>query len=205
MMSDDMDEDFQSTDHSIHDADQAECEDGFDDWDWVEREMQREAEEDARERAAWDKEMEIRTVYNKRLANMTVKYMNMKGDEVHTSRPFPSCQLECGSFREAWLTTLHEGNNPDRFLSLHQLRDRRKKTNKPLPAEILQHRSPREVLLHDLDSSRIGPICLDATKLVLGKDVITDAWSWDELLDHSFSDDTVHVHVVFNSEQSTGR
>ena len=74
-----------------------------------------------------------------------------------------------------------------------------------MPAEVLQHRSPREILLHDLDSSRIGPIRLDATKLVLGGDVITDAWSWDELLDRSFSNDTVHVHVVFSSEQAPGR
>ncbi|CAE7339228.1 pfh1, partial [Symbiodinium sp. CCMP2456] len=199
-----MDEDFQSTDNSIRNADQADCEDGFDAWDWVEQEMQREAEEDVHERDLWNKEMEIQNAYNQRLANMTVKYVNMKGDEVHTSRPYPACQLECGSFREAWLTSLHEGNDPDRFLSLHQLRDKRQKTNKPLPAEVLQHRSPREILLHDLDSSRIGPIHLDTTELVLGGDVITDAWSWDELLDRSFSNDTVHVHVVFSSEQAPG-
>ena len=71
-MSDDMDEDFQSTDNSIRNADQADCEDGFDAWDWVEQEMQREAEEDAHERDLWNKEMEIQNAYNQRLTNMTV-------------------------------------------------------------------------------------------------------------------------------------
>ena len=134
-MSDDMDDDFRRADHSIGSADQANYQDDFDDWDWLEQEMQREAEENEREREAWNKEMEMQIAYSKHLANMTVKYMNSKSQEIHASKPYPSCQLDCGSFREAWLETLHEGNNPDRYLSLHQLRDRRQTTKKPLRAE----------------------------------------------------------------------
>ncbi|CAE7873499.1 MIB1 [Symbiodinium necroappetens] len=200
-MSDDMDDDFRRADHSIGSADQANYQDDFDDWDWLEQEMQREAEENEREREAWNKEMERQIAYSKRLANMTVKYMNSKSQEIHASKPYPSCQLDCGSFREAWLETLHEGNNPDRYLSLHQLRDRRQTTKKPLRAEILQHRSPREVLLHDLDSSRIGPISLDATELTLDGQIITDSWSWSDLLQRSGSNRTVHVHIASTADK----
>ena len=200
-MSDDMDDDFQGADHSIGSTDQENYQDEFDDWDWLEQEMQHEAEENEREREAWNKEMERQIAYSKRLANMTVKYMNSKSQEIHASKPYPSCQLDCGSFREAWLETLHEGNNPDRYLSLHQLRDRRQTTKKPLRAEILQHRSPREVLLHDLDSSRIGPISLDATELTLDGKIITDSWSWSDLLQRSGGNRTVHVHIVSTADK----
>ncbi|CAE7244670.1 pfh1 [Symbiodinium natans] len=127
-MLEDMCEDLESIDHSIRDSEQADFEDGFDDWDWVDSEMQREAEEDARERVQWSKEMEIQNEYRQRLANMTVKYLNMQ-----------------------------------------------------------------------------GPIPLDTTKLVLGGDVITDTWSWRELLGHSLSNDVVHVQVVYISEKATGQ
>ncbi|CAE7255736.1 pfh1, partial [Symbiodinium natans] len=198
-------EDLESRDHSIRDSEQADFEDGFDDWDWVDSEMQREAEEDARERVQWSKEMEIQNEYRQRLANMTVKYLNMQGSEIHTSKPYPLCHVEpCESFREAWLHTLHEGNSPDRRLSLRQLRLRRQEIKKPIPAETLQYRSAREVLLHDLDSGPAGPIPLDTTKLVLGGGVITDTWSWRELLGHSLSNDVVHVQVVYISEKATG-
>ena len=48
-MSEDMDEDFQGTDRPIRGFEQADGEDGFDDRDWVEKELH-EAEEAARER-----------------------------------------------------------------------------------------------------------------------------------------------------------
>ena len=39
-----MDEDSPSTNHSTRNCEQEECEGGFDDWDWVEREVWRAAE-----------------------------------------------------------------------------------------------------------------------------------------------------------------
>ena len=161
--------------------------------------------EDEHEREEWNKAMEFQN--GEPLANMTVKFLNMQGSEIHTSKPYPLWHVEpCESFQEAWLHTLHEGNNPDRCLSLHQLRHRRQETKKPIPAETLQYRSAREVLLHDLDSGPTGPIPLDTTKLVVGGDVITDAWSWRELSDRSdrsFGNNIVHVQVVYMSEKAT--
>eukprot|EP00439_Symbiodinium_sp_Y106_P010924 s4975_g1.t1 len=203
-MSEDMGEDIGSSDHTIWDAELEDCEDRFDDWDWVDAEMQREAEEDVREGLQWNKEMELQKEFNKRLANLTVRYLNMQGAEVHSSKPYrPLCQLEPpGSFREAWLAQLHEGNNPDRCLSLKELRVRRQETNKPIPPETLQHRSSREVLLLELDSSPAGPIPIEGTKLVLGGDVISDDWSWHELLDRSVNGDLVEVQVVYTSKEA---
>ena len=200
-MSEDMGEDFRSSGHSILDSEQENCEDQFDDWDWVETEMQREA---VREGLQWNKEMEMHRKFNKRLANLTVRYLNMQGAEVHSSNPCRTfCQLEPpGSFREAWIAQLHEGNNPDRCLSLQELRVRRQETNKPIPPETLQHRSSREVLLLELDSSPAGPIPIEGTKLVLGGDVISDDWSWHELLDRSFNGDVVEVQVVYASKEA---
>ena len=182
-MSEDIGEESKSSDHSIPDSEQEVCEDWFDDWDWVDAEMQKD--------------------FNKRLANMTVRYFNMQGGEIHSSRPYlPLCQIEqCGSFREAWLAQLHEGNNPDRCLSLQQLRVKRQETNKPIPPETLQCRSARDVLLHDLDSSPAGPIPLESTQLVSDGDVITDAWSWRELMDRSsFNKDVMDLQVVYTSK-----
>ncbi|OLP75018.1 hypothetical protein AK812_SmicGene45265, partial [Symbiodinium microadriaticum] len=198
-MSEDIGEESKSSDHSILDSEQEVCEDWFDDWDWVDAEMQCDAEEDVRDRREWSREMEMQKDFNKRLANMTVRYFNMQGDEIHSSRPYlPLCQIEqCGSFREAWLAQLHEGNNPDRCLSLQQLRVKRQETNKPIPPETLQCRSARDVLLHDLDSSPAGPIPLESTQLVSDGDVITDAWSWRELMDRSsFNKDVMDLQAV---------
>ena len=206
-MSEDMGEDFRSSDHSILDSEQENCEDLFDAWDWVEAEMQRDAEEDAREAKSWNKEMEMQKKFNEQLANLTVRYLNMQGAEIHSSKPYrPLCQLEPpGSFREAWLAQLHEGNNPDRCLSLQEVRVRFQETNKPIPPETLQHRSVREVLLLDLDSSAAGPIPIEGTQLVLDGDVISDARSWHELLDRSFNNEVVDVQVVYMSKQARDR
>ena len=206
-MSEDMGGDFRSSGHSILDSEQENCEDQFDDWDWVETEMQREADEDAREARRWNKEMETQRKFNELLANLTVRYLNMQGTEIHSSKPYrPLCQLEPpGSFREAWLAQLHEGNNPDRCLSLQELRVRFQETKKPIPPETLQHRSAREVLLLELDSSPARPIPIEGTKLVLDGDLITDAWNWRDLLDRSFNNEVVDVQVVYMSKQATDR
>ena len=127
-------------------------------------------------------------------------------DPFFEALPPPLCQLEPpGSFREAWLAQLHEGNNPDRCLSLQELRVRFQETNKPIPPETLQHRSAREVLLLELDSSPARPIPIEGTKLVLDGDLITDAWNWHDLLDRSFNNEVVDVQVVYMSKQATDR
>ena len=75
----------------------------------------------------------------------------------------------------------------------------------PIPPETLQHRSAREVLLLELDSSPARPIPIEGTKLVLDGDLITDAWNWRDLLDRSFNNEVVDVQVVYMSKQATDR
>ncbi|CAE7728218.1 pfh1, partial [Symbiodinium sp. KB8] len=48
-----------------------------------------------------------------------------------------------------------------------------------------------------------GPIPLESTQLVSDGDVITDAWSWRELMDRSsFNKDVMDLQVVYTSKQA---
>ena len=127
--------------------------------------------QDAQDQRMFQQEMEL----EKRMAKMQVQYRNMDGQMLHCSRPCPIVPERFGSYREAELAELHARNNneSDVTLSLQELRSRRKRAGKPTPAQFLENRPPREVLLHDLDASHVGPICLETTKLVCGSDLMT--------------------------------
>ncbi|CAE7242417.1 pfh1 [Symbiodinium natans] len=154
--------------------------------------------QDAQDQKMFQQEMEL----EKRMAKMQVQYRNMDGQMLHCSRPCPIVPERFGSYREAELAELHARNNneSDVTLSLQELRSRRKRAGKPTPAQFLENRPPREVLLHDLDASHVGPICLETTKLVCGSDLITDAWAWLDLLSRADDNDVVCVQIVFSTQ-----
>ena len=210
-MSQDMEED-----HSIHDSELDDYEDQINEYqleqamleaEFVMHEMARwESDpiekaimmQDVQDQEMFQREMEL----ERRMAKMQVQYRNMDGQMLHRSRPCPIVPERFGSYREAELAELHARNNneSDVILSLQELRSRRKRTGKPTPAQFLENRSPREVLLHDLDASHVGPIRLETTKLVCGSDVITDAWAWLDLLNRADDKGVVCVQIVFSAQ-----
>ena len=172
-------------------------------WEWMEQEMERELREEEAERAAWKREVAMDQLWTQRLAKMEVRYLDPCSSEVHASLPYPPVDpIPFESFREAELWELHDRNNThQRHFTPEELRAKRKASARPVPPDTLQYNSPREVLLHDLDSSPFGPIALEATQLMCDQTEITDTCCWRDLWNRRNPDGKLYVRIIDASQR----
>ena len=160
-----------------------------------------EREEHLHEEAEYNEEVAAQAARQKHFARLQVQYLYTHDGRVHTSKPYqPSPVKQRQTLQSFQVARLAKIKNAEWWPRQPQLQFRSWRSTELLPPDVLLHWSPLQVLLHDLDST-LGPLPRHGTELRCGQERMTDAWSWQDLMERSNANNIVSVHIICGPQE----